>query len=165
MSQGRVEEIYIFPNRGEEAQSVQMVKALVGNGPEGDHRRHHNRQVSLLSREVWLETTAELGVELEPAVRRANLLVSGMDLSATMWRRLRVGATAQVLIRGETTPCAIMDQAFPGLEAALEADARGGVFGRIETGGPICVGDSIDLLDEDAVAKSGLATSHGLRIP
>ena len=48
MSQGRVEEIFIFPNRGDEAQSVQMVEALVGDGLDGDHRRHHNRQVSLI---------------------------------------------------------------------------------------------------------------------
>ena len=83
MSSGRVEEIYIFPHRGRGAESLQMVEANVGDGLEGDHRRHHNRQVSLLSSEAWEQVVVDLGVELEPVMRRANPLVSGVDLVAT----------------------------------------------------------------------------------
>lgn len=157
MSQGRVEEILIYPCRGGEAASLQIVEALVGDGLDGDHRRHHNRQVSLLSREMWQQATADLGVELQPSARRANLITSGVDLSAALSSRLRVGA-AQLLIRGETAPCVVMERVSPGLEAALASNVRGGVFGRVEVGGSIRVGDSIDILEEEA--RPGLATSH-----
>ena len=162
MSQARVEAIFIYPYRGKSAQSIKEVEAVVGHGLAGDHRRHQNRQVSLLSREAWEETMVELGARLDSQARRANLLVRESDLSTTLWKRLASGVATELRIRGETTPCAIMDRALSGLEVALRSATRGGVFGTVERGGLIRVGDAITLLEEPVTVVTGPASAHSL---
>src|SRR4051794_29684488 len=48
-----------------------------------------------------------------------------------------------VRIYGEVTPCERMDEAQPGLRAALRPHWRGGAFGEIVEGGTIAVGDPV----------------------
>jgi MOSC domain-containing protein YiiM len=36
-----------------------------------------------------------------------------------------------------------MDEAAPGLQAALQPDWRGGVFAQVLEGGIVCIGDSV----------------------
>jgi MOSC domain-containing protein YiiM len=49
----------------------------------------------------------------------------------------------KILIHGETRPCEQMDEALPGLRAALGPDWRGGVFGEVLDDGEIAVGDPV----------------------
>ena len=58
----------------------------------------------------------------DPSARRANLMVRGRELSESRGRILCVGAS-RILVRGETRPCRQMDEAFPGLQAALAIGA------------------------------------------
>jgi MOSC domain-containing protein YiiM len=88
----------------------------------------------------------ELGASLSAASRRANLLVSGIDLKEARGRTLRVGAAA-IQLRGETRPCERMDEAFQGLRAAMSTEWRGGAFGVVLQGGRITVGDEVTLED------------------
>lgn len=74
-------------------------RGLVGNADQGGHR-----QVTIISADRWREIVAALGVPLDPATRRGNLLVSGVDLAETCGRVLRVGA-CRLQINGETRPC------------------------------------------------------------
>jgi MOSC domain-containing protein YiiM len=113
-------------------------KGLLGNVD-----RCRRRQVTLLSREVWERVTTDLGATLDPAARRANLLVSGLVLANTRGRVLRIGA-ARLRIGGETTPCERMDEAWPGLQAALGPEWGGGVFAQVIEGGEIRVGDVVE---------------------
>src|SRR5262249_25262162 len=46
-------------------------------------------------------------------------------------------------IRGETTPCEMMEAAYPGLQEALRPDWGGGAFGLVLDDGEIAVGDPI----------------------
>jgi MOSC domain-containing protein YiiM len=85
----------------------------------------------------------ELGVDKDPGLRRANILLSGVRLVHTRGRILVVG-DARLAIGGELTPCERMDEVTPGLQAALGPDWRGGVFAKVLGGGVIRVGDPVE---------------------
>ena len=48
-------------------------------------------------------------------------------------------------ITGETTPCQLMDENYPGLQKALEPNWNGGVTCRVIKGGEIKKGDNVTL--------------------
>jgi MOSC domain-containing protein YiiM len=83
--------------------------------------------------------TAHLGAP-DPGVRRANILVSGVDLGQSRGKTLRVGSI-RIRIYGETRPCELMDDECPGLRAALAVPWGGGAFGEVLDNGVITVGD------------------------
>jgi MOSC domain-containing protein YiiM len=112
---------------------------LVGNADQG-----RRRQVTVIAAEGWRDALAAVGpgVELDPSARRANLLVSGVELAGSRGRVLRVGG-CRLRVLGETRPCERMERALPGLKAALEPKWRGGVFGEVLDDGAIAVGDPV----------------------
>ena len=112
-------------------------RGLIGNANRGGRR-----QVTLIARERWAAVTEALAVPVEPSIRRANLMVSGIDLEKSRGRVLRVGAT-RLRINGETRPCWQMEEAQPGLQAALDRHWGGGVFAEVIDGGEIRVGDAV----------------------
>ena len=97
--------------------------------------------MTILSQEVWEELMAELGGDLDPIRRRANILVSGVALANSRGKTLRVGGV-RVAIGGETRPCERMEEALPGLRAAMQRNWNGGVFGTLLDSGRIRVGDA-----------------------
>jgi MOSC domain-containing protein YiiM len=113
-------------------------RGLVGNANQGGRR-----QVVLLAAEGWDAATAELGQALHPAVRRGNLLLSGIDLENTRGRVLRIGPV-RLRIWTECNPCYQMDQACPGLKAALRPHWRAGACAEVLEGGEIRVGDAAE---------------------
>jgi MOSC domain-containing protein YiiM len=123
------------PMDSREAATLVAGRGLAGNANQGGRR-----QVVLLADEGWRDAMAELGVDLDPAARRGNLLLSGVDLENTRGRTLRIGP---VLLRiwTECTPCYQMDQAHPGLQAALRPHWRAGAAAQVIAGGEIRVGD------------------------
>ncbi len=118
-------------------------KGIVGNADQGGWR-----QVTLIAKERWEAVTAELGVTLDPSVRRANLLVSGVDLVDARDKVLSIGGT-RVQIVNETAPCRRMDEAQPGLQDALRPDWGGGAFGFVVNDGDIAVGDEVRWADNE----------------
>lgn len=142
MSQAALQAIYIkTAKRGAmvpatEAQ-VHEARGIAGNANQGGRR-----QVTILEQEAWDDAMSALGGSLEPHARRANLLVRGVRLPHTAGRVLCVG-TARIRILGETKPCPRMDEALPGLKAALQPDWRGGVYGEVLAGGTIRIGDPV----------------------
>jgi MOSC domain-containing protein YiiM len=95
-----------------------------------------------MSRERWDELMARAGAALDSSARRANLVVSGVDLFRTAGRVLRIG-TCRLRIVGETRPCEHMEGAVPGLQAAMRERWGGGVHGEVLEDGEILVGDSV----------------------
>jgi MOSC domain-containing protein YiiM len=116
--------------------ALRASRGLVGNADQGGRR-----QVTLLSREHWTRITAHLPSP-DPAVRRANLLVSGIDLLDSRGATLLIGA-CRIRVLGETRPCERMDEACHGLRGALSGAWGGGAFGEVLDDGEIALGDAV----------------------
>jgi MOSC domain-containing protein YiiM len=121
--------------------SVSDARLVAGAGLLGNANQGGRRQVTLLSLERWAEVTAALGRALPPATRRANLILSGIDLEESRGRVLRVGE-CRLLINGETRPCERMEQAAAGLRAIMEERWGGGAYAEALDDGIIRVGDA-----------------------
>lgn len=115
---------------------------IAGKGLAGNVDRSRRRQVTLIEREAWDRFMTQLGAELDPSARRANLLLEGISLADTRDRVLRIG-NARLVIGGETTPCERMEEALPGLRAVMRPDWGGGAFATVLDGGTIRVGDEV----------------------
>jgi MOSC domain-containing protein YiiM len=112
---------------------------VAGRGLRGNATQGGRRQVTVMALDRWQALTGHLPGPPDPAIRRANLLVDGVDLEDSRGRVLRIG-DARVRIFGETRPCHQMDEACPGLQAALSPPWGGGAFGEVIEGGAIAVG-------------------------
>ena len=115
-----------------------------GKGLAGDVTTSRRRQVTVIEREVWDAMMKELGANVSPAGRRANLMVSGVTLAETRGKTLTIGGL-RLSVGGELTPCERMDEYLPGLRAAMKPDWRGGVFAQVLDDGLITVGDAVEL--------------------
>jgi MOSC domain-containing protein YiiM len=123
------------------------VRVTPEHGVDGDARgRPGRRQVTVLARDGWEAALADAGATLPWTTRRANFYVSGIDLEQAAGAELRVGASLRLRVTGETDPCARMDAAWPGLQAALAPAWRGGVTCRVIAGGDVAVGDPVVLV-------------------
>lgn len=113
-----------------------------GAGLRGNANRGGRRQVTIIARERWRELSAALGADLDPGARRANLMVSGIDLENSRGRLLRVGA-ALLRINGETRPCEQMEAAHAGLQALMRERWGGGAYAEVIEGAAVRVGDPV----------------------
>ncbi len=139
---GRLEAIWLKRMRRGPMDPRDRVRVIAGRGLEDDANYGKKRQVTILSAEQWEEVRRELGSDLDPAVRRANILVRGVSLQQSRGRVLRIGP-CRIKINGETRPCRAIDESQPGLRQALDPDWRGGVFGEALDDGEIAVGDPV----------------------
>jgi MOSC domain-containing protein YiiM len=119
------------------------IELVAGRGVEGSADRGGRRQVTIIEREVWESLMRDLGSDAGPETRRANVLVSGIDLRASRGRVLRLGDT-RIRIAGEVKPCERMEEAVPGLRALMYPEWKGGAFGQILDGGAVSVGDAVE---------------------
>jgi MOSC domain-containing protein YiiM len=116
-------------------------------GMRGSANYAGRRHVTIISAERWREMMDDLRADVDPAARRANLLVSGVDLMATRDRLLRVGGCL-LKIGGETRPCERMEAACPGLQSVMSERWGGGAWAVVVDGGTIAVGDEVAWVDE-----------------
>lgn len=150
---GRLEAIWIKrairgPMDPAEHATLVTDRGILHNADQGG-----KRQVTIIEREVWDTMMAELGADIDPAARRANLMVSGVSLADSRGKILDIGG-CRIRIMGETRPCEQMDAALPGLRRAMARPWGGGAYGVVLNDGDISIGDPVELspATEDAPA-------------
>jgi len=91
---------------------------------------------------AWKNAEEELGTEVDPSARRANVMARGVDLENSRGKGLRLGDCI-LNIRGVNPPCRLMDTMQSGLRKALRPHWRAGIFAEIVRGGTIRIGDRV----------------------
>ena len=144
----RLEAIWLKRSKGgpmdaKPTATLRANEGIVGNADQGGQR-----QVTIIEKEVWESLMDRMSGDLDPASRRANLMVSGnIGLANTTDRVLRIGS-CRVRICGETKPCAQMDKALQGLQETMKDNWAGGAFGEVLDDGEIAVGDPVHWVEE-----------------
>lgn len=151
---GRLEAIWIKRGQGGPMDPVDRATLVADQGLNGNADQGGRRQVTIITRETWDRLMEELGASLNPSARRANLMVSGLDLEESRDQTLRIGV-CRIRIRGETRPCELMDAALPGLRNAMRPRWGGGAYGIVLEDGEIRVGDPVHW----AIAEEESATA------
>ncbi len=151
MSSGSVVSIHVAPARGAPTTSVDEVRAVPGEGLEGD--RHFgrasnapdgprpDREITLIEIETIEALERDYGISLSPGDARRNIVTRGVALNHLVGREFTVG---EVTLRGISLcePCAHLaslthEKILPGLLH------RGGLRAQILTEGVVRVGDTL----------------------
>jgi MOSC domain-containing protein YiiM len=158
---GRLLHIHIAPAASRPMEELEEGNLVAGRGIEGDRYflgtgtyspKPDAREVTLFEIEV-LEALArndpplQAGpIQIEPGHHRRNLTVRGVPLGHLVGKRFRVGG---VVLKGGRLnfPCKYLEKLL-GLPVYQPLYNRSGLNCRIEQGGIIKRGDSIELLDD-----------------
>lgn len=142
----RLEQIWIKRMKRGPMDPVSRAQLKAGRGIVGNANQRGKRQVTLLSHRHWLELTSSLAEPIDPQKRRANLLISDVDLRDSRGKVLAIGAV-RIRLFGDTRPCEQMEAAAPGLQAAMSIPYGGGAFGEVLDDGEIAVGDPVAFVE------------------
>jgi MOSC domain-containing protein YiiM len=142
MMSGRVEQIWMKRAHRGPMDPVDSATLFEGRGVEGSANFGSYRQVTLIALDRWLAMVAELGADVDPSARRADLLVSGLDLELSRGRLVSAGPCL-LRVGGEVKPCERMDEAYRGLRAVMRPNWNGGVWAEVLRGGRVSVGDPV----------------------
>lgn len=151
MWKGTVVSIHITPKGEEPMVSVEQVRAVAGQGLEGDRyftqtgtysqKPRPDREVTLIEIEAIEALKRDHGIELDPGASRRNIVTRGVPLNHLVGRKFRVGQ-ATLLGQRLCEPCAHLEGlSTKGVMRSLIH--RGGLRAQILTGGTIRVGDPV----------------------
>ena len=143
---GRVEALWVKRAKRGPMDAVRDVQCIARRGLASNADTGGRRQVTIISRERWIELTASMG-DVDPVLRRANVMVSGIELESSRGKLLQIGEVT-LRINGETRPCRSLDFALPGLQRALDPHWGGGVYAAVIEGGVVRVADAVQWIDE-----------------
>ena len=143
-----IEWIGVRPRRREPLVAVTDAEAVADLGLRGDHRMTKTpgsgRQVTVISREFVSQIEQHLGKsDLDPAVLRRNIVVSGINLNALRRQQFWFG---EALFEATQLchPCARMEAELgPGGVVAMMG--YGGLCAKVLQTGQIAIGDSLRL--------------------
>lgn len=141
---GSVEALWIKRAHRGVMDAVDRVVAVEGKGIDTDANfGRSKRQVTIIEKEFFDEIATELPA-VEPSMRRANIMVSGVKLTECRDHVLTLGKV-RIRLFGETRPCERMDAQVPGFTAALDPAWNGGAYGVVLDDGEITVGDTASI--------------------
>lgn len=145
-SHGTIEWVHVVASKGAPAMPVAFAEVVTNHGIAGDWRVRagSRRQLTLVDADVLEDVGRTLGIEVAPGASRRQVTVRGMDLNAAIGHHIAVG---EVLIDASLAcdPCDQMEVAIgPGGRDALEG--RGGICGRVVSGGTIRPGDPVRIV-------------------
>ena len=132
-------------------QAKEMVEVEAGKGIVGD--RYHgtkHRHVTVQSRESLDEAAQVYGAEVPSHLTRRNITLADGVVPREPGALLTVGPVLLEVVR-VAAPCKLLDDTIGrGAQEALRR--RGGSICRVLEGGPVSVGDPVDLAAALAVA-------------
>jgi len=137
--------VFVRPGSSTPPEERAEIELVADHGVAGDHGISGKRHVTIVLREDWREAEAELGIDVDPIARRANVLLSGGGGTSLIGKRLRVGP-ALLDVQGEVAPCRTMERGAVGLMEALQPNSRAGVWALVVTGGTLRPGDAVEIL-------------------
>ena len=132
---GKVEWISIRPEHRTTVQPVHEVEVTEEGGLSGDHYKGNSRkrQVTLIQKEHLEVMASILQKEIDPALTRRNIVVSGINLLSLKDKQFQIGEVV-LEMTGLCHPCSRMEEHFgPGGYNAMrgqwwhygEGDKRG----------------------------------------
>jgi MOSC domain-containing protein YiiM len=149
---GQIAFIQIAPMATEKLVSLKKVRAVAGEGLEGDRyfkkigtyskKPGGGRQVTLIELESVEALKRDLKIELEPAQTRRNIVTRDVPLNHLVGQQFRLGR--EVVLQGVRLcePCNHLESlTLRGVREGLLH--RGGLRADVITGGTIRVGDTI----------------------
>ncbi len=139
---GKLESISVRPARNQPVTMLDEVQVETDGGLVGDHYSGQNgkRHVTLLQAEHLPAIASFMGLpDLDPALTRRNLVVSGLNLLALKGQKFQIGDEVQLEHTGECYPCSKMETAF-GTGGYNALRGHGGITARVLRGGVIRVG-------------------------
>ncbi len=156
---GRLDAIYLRPGRGQPCLLQDQVQAIANLGLDGDRTSLHQssnpngskRQVTLLQAEHLPVIAALTGhSQIDPALLRRNLIVSGINLLAA--KSLFKDQPLHLLIddvvlevTGPCEPCSKMEQVL-GTGGYNAMRGHGGITARILQGGLLLTGNTVQVI-------------------
>lgn len=156
---GRLDAIYLRPDRGQPCLQQDQVQAIAKLGLQGDRislrqssaPNGSKRQVTLLQAEHLPVIAALTGhSQVDPALLRRNLVISGINLLATksLFKdqplHLLIGDVV-LEVSGPCEPCSKMEQVL-GKGGYNAMRGHGGITARIIRGGLLRIGDSVKIV-------------------
>jgi len=158
---GRVTGIFTASAEGAATSPLDEVRAVAGRGLEGDRYFDANQgqhdpadEITLIEAAGLRRAKADFGVDLDAGQHRRNVVIDGLDLLDLVGRTVRVGEV-EVEVIADNPPCKYL-QNLTGLPVLRALHRKGGVRGRIATGGLIRVGDPAAAVDTvDAAEPAG----------
>ena len=151
MFEGEVLSIYIAPNEGDPTVAVDEIRAVAGQGLEGDryynhsgkfsHQENPGREVTLIESEAIDALADEYGIQLDLGDSRRNIVTRGVPLNHLVGREFRVGGAVLEGVR-LCEPCGYLERlTVKGVRKGLAH--RGGLNARIVAEGVIRRGDQV----------------------
>ncbi|MEZ4952654.1 MAG: MOSC domain-containing protein [Saprospiraceae bacterium] len=143
---GKVEWVSIRPIRRGAVMPLERVVATEEEGLVGDHygASSRNRQVTLIQKEHLDAVGSILKKEIDPALTRRNIVVSGINLLALKDKEFKIGGVV-LETTGLCHPCSRMEENFgPGGYNAMRG--HGGITAKVISGGEIKKGDEVKVI-------------------
>lgn len=136
--------IHRVGKRNAPALALDTATFIADRGLEGDwrSRKGRARQITVIEEEALQHTAAALGrAPIDDGASRRQVVVRGIDLNATVGKRLRIGSLL-VQVDELCDPCRNMERTIGrGAQAAM--GNRGGICGRVLEGGVVRPGDAV----------------------
>ena len=167
---GQVVGIYIAPAAGTPVVSLRESEALPGTGLAGDRYANHigyysndtrypptGRHLTLIAAEDLERLAGDTGIILNSGEHRRNIVTRGIDITALLGARFRIGEVECIGIR-PCPPCA-SPRSTPSWVSSSRCAQGGGVRAEIMSSGTIHVGDAIRI-EADADARDGTAAGE-----
>ena len=139
---GRIKKIWIKRYKSGPMDSMLSADLINDLGIKNNADKNGKRQITIIEEEKWHSMMQHLKCDLDPSLRRANLLVSGVSLNNSSGKILNIG-NCSIKVYGETKPCKEMDDVFIGLKDTMKPNWNGGIFGIVIKEGTINIGDKV----------------------